>query len=183
MDQSSNDWRTRWPSFSFVPVQHYVAAYNHGHHPESMPAFALLLNVHSKPTTWAHHIPYHTTYHSQMSNGRPDPCGSAHANARGLWRCTQMCSKCWFKKQICTQWLLKNKTNTHYTPYPMSVQKANMHAQNSSALRHRSNVLDKLKGCRQTKSIAWHNYCHNIQEGGNIFIMISLIIIIITKNK
>ena len=129
------------------------------------------------------HIPYHTTYHSQMSNGRPDPCGSAHANARGLWRCTQMCSKCWFKKQICTQWLLKNKTNTHYTPYPMSVQKANMHAQNSSALRHRSNVLDKLKGCRQTKSNAWHNYCHNIQEGGNIFIMISLIIIIITKIK
>ena len=124
-----------------------------------------------------------TTYRSQMSNGRPDPCGSAHANARGLWRCTQMCSKCWFKKQICTQWLLKNKTNTHYTPYPMSVQKANMHAQNSSALRHRSNVLDKLKGCRQTKSIAWHNYCHNIQEGGNIFIMISLIIIIITKIK
>ena len=129
------------------------------------------------------HIPYHTTYRSQMSNGRPDPCGIAHAHARGLWRCTQMCSKCWFKKQICTQWLLKNKTNTHYTPYPMSVQKANMHAQNSSALRHRSNVLDKLKGCRQTKSIAWHNYCHNIQEGGNIFIMISLIIIIITKIK
>ena len=55
MDQSANDWHTRSPPFSFVPVQHYVAAYNHGHHPESMPAFALLLNVHSKPTTWAPH--------------------------------------------------------------------------------------------------------------------------------
>ena len=127
MDQSANDWHTRSPPFSFVPVQHYVAAYSHGHHPESMPAFALLLNVQCKPTTWAPHtIPYHIPFPDvQWTSGpmRQCPC-----------RCTRIMA-------------------LHTNVQQMLVQKTNMHAvtakkQNKYTLHTVPNVRSKSKYAR-----------------------------------